>query len=156
MASDQTDMDAGGRRFRAAALLLATFAAGGIAGYALAGFRAPSAPVAGQSTVRVQLKEGLPAAFESLGLTADQRREITAILARARPRTDSTLREVIPRLRVLTDSVDAEIRVILQPEQREKLSKIRGAGEPLLVLKRAPGNGAPMRVDTLTPGRRAP
>lgn len=147
----------GGRRAWAAGLLAATFVAGAIAGYSVAGLRERSsaAPFRDDSgEVRFRVREGLPPAFEQLGLTVEQRAAVLEILARARPKTDTALQEMIPRLRALTDSVDAEIRAVLRPEQRERLSTIRGAREPVLLLKRAaPGGGAP-RVDTLVPERR--
>lgn len=147
------------RRAWAAGLLAATFVAGAVAGYSVAGpwgRSSADSPRDDSREVRFRMRDRLPPAFEQLALTPEQRTAVLEILARARPKTDAALQEVIPRLRALTDSVDAEIRAVLRPEQRERLSTIRGAHEPVLLLKRAAPGGGPPRVDTLVPERRPP
>ncbi len=145
-----------GGRARAATILLVTFLAGTATGFVLSNSRArPGASTAnaGRSGVRVFVKEGLPTSFDQLNLSIRQRQLIVDILARARPRTDSTMRDVIPRLRAITDSVDAEIRAVLDSTQRERLSTIRGATDPVLLFKHAETKNGPSRVDTIRPRR---
>ena len=144
------------RRLWAVGLLAATFVAGSVSGYALADLRARSASPRSLDDgggLRLRVRDGFPPSFEQLGLSGEQRTAVLAILARARPRTDAALDEVLPRLRAVTDSVDAEIRAVLRPEQRDRLSAIRGAREPLLLLKRSAPGGGPLRVDTVVPRR---
>jgi Spy/CpxP family protein refolding chaperone len=74
---------------------------------------------------------GFPHAFERLNLTPDQRARIREIFRKYRPRTDSVLRESMPRLRALTDSARAEMRDVLTPEQRARLDSMWGAFRPL-------------------------
>ncbi len=63
-------------------------------------------------------REGwLPPLFENLGLTADQRTQIIDIMEQGRPRTDQILREMLPRLRTVTDSIHEQVRAVLTPEQ---------------------------------------
>lgn len=142
------------RRVMAAALLLATFLAGAASGYFLAHSHTPPAEGMEDGRIRILLPDSLPPAFLQLNLSADQRTRVIGILTRARPKTDSTLRDVIPRLRALTDSVDQEIRAVLRPEQRERLAAMRHGGEPLLLLKGAPSTQGVSHVDTIVPRSR--
>ena len=155
------------RRAGAAALLAMTFLAGGVGGFALGAWRTREATGAARPTGDpvtrppsdpvVRIHDELPASFDALALSAEQRATITDILARARPKTDAALRDLIPRLRAITDSVDAQIRAVLRPAQREQLSRIRGAHAPVLLLKRPTPGGGPPRVDTVMSGsRRSP
>lgn len=57
------------------------------------------------------------------GLSDDQARRIDAIVQRRRPRVDSLMATVQPRLRAMFDSTNAEIRVLLTPEQRVKFDR---------------------------------
>lgn len=63
-------------------------------------------------------------AFDELGLTDEQRRRIEQIFVRAQPRTDAVLRETLPRLRGVTDSINAEIQAVLTPGQRRRLGRV--------------------------------
>ena len=63
-------------------------------------------------------------ALEELGLTDAQRRRIEQVFERAQPRTDAALRETLPRLRAVTDSINAEIQAVLTPEQRRRLGRV--------------------------------
>ena len=138
------------RSGRAAALLATIFIAGSASGYMTASRVSAGEVVVQPATVsiRAQLHQGLPAAFDSLDLTTEQRQDVLEILARARPKTEAALHELIPRLRALTDSVDAEIRTVLRPEQRARLATLRVPTQPSIVVKRgSPGRST--RVDTL-------
>jgi hypothetical protein len=138
------------RRARAAALLLGTFIAGAVAGLAPSFLAVPAlGTTLGSDGVRLRLSTDLPPAFEELQLTPAQRTAVVQILASARPRTDAVLADVLPQLRAITDSVDAAIRAVLRPDQRERLTRIRGAHGPVLVIRR-PTSGGASRVDTIT------
>lgn len=74
--------------------------------------------------IRVDRGSAKVEAFDELGLTDDQRRQIEQIFARAQPRTDAVLNEMLPRLRAATDSINAEIQAVLTPEQRRRLGRV--------------------------------
>jgi Spy/CpxP family protein refolding chaperone len=60
---------------------------------------------------------------ERYDLSDEQARRIEAIVQRRRPRIDSLMATVQPRIRSAFDSTNAEIRVLLTPEQREKFDR---------------------------------
>jgi Spy/CpxP family protein refolding chaperone len=107
-------------RLLALGVLAALFAAGAAAGIAWERTRS-EAPM-----FRVHVNGGRAQvdAFRELGLTDAQRRRIEQIFARAQPRTDAVLRETLPRLRAVTDSINTEIQAVLTPEQRKKLGRV--------------------------------
>lgn len=72
----------------------------------------------------------LPPFFEDLGLTDGQRARIRTILQASRPAMDSVLRGSLPRMRALTDSVQAEIDAVLTPAQRARLREIAPPRRP--------------------------
>lgn len=65
----------------------------------------------------------VPWPFARLDLTEEQRNRIAAIFEGGRPLTDSIMREVMPRLRSINDSIREEISNILTPEQVEQLEQ---------------------------------
>jgi len=65
----------------------------------------------------------LPPPFAHLNLTEEQRAEISAIFESGRPRTDSVLQELMPRLQAIHESIEAQIREVLTPEQAAKLEE---------------------------------
>jgi Spy/CpxP family protein refolding chaperone len=137
-------------RLQGILLLAATFLAGGAAG--VAGGRIWGAQRAGEvPPPPPRLRPvGPPPAYERLGLSDDQRARITAILERTRPRTDSVMREVMPRLRAITDSAEAEINTVLTAEQRERFERDRA--------RFGPGGGrfgGPVGDGLVPPGGRA-
>ena len=90
--------------------------------------------LAGSATERVLASRGkpmrpfrqmgeLPRPFARLGLTEEQRTEISAIFERGRPQADSVLQELMPHLQAINDSVQAQIRDILTPEQAAMLDE---------------------------------
>ena len=108
-------------RTKGIALLVLTFVAGALAGVAVERVRtarqAPEPPPPDITMLR-PLREGtLPPVLRQLNLTPAQREQIIQILERGRPRTDSILREMLPRLRATTDSIHAELRAVLTPAQ---------------------------------------
>lgn len=60
-----------------------------------------------------------PELAEGLSLSQDQERRMMEILDRNRPRTEAVLKEFLPRLRSIADSVRAEVRAVLTPEQQK-------------------------------------
>lgn len=119
-------------RWQAGALLVLIYMAGTVTGGALvyAGLRMGTAgrgpvmlqPGLGNRTV-LGLEGGLPAGYDDLDLTPDQRRAMERIIAESRPRTDSILRATLPVLRTETDSMRARMRAILTPDQRRRLDE---------------------------------
>jgi Spy/CpxP family protein refolding chaperone len=119
-------------RAKGIALLLVTFLAGvlaGVAGARVAARRGPDLPEPALPWVR-GMEGRLPRMFRDLDLTAEQRAQIADIIERGRPRTDAVMRELLPRLQAVTDSVHTEIRAILTPEQEvvwdSLLARMRG------------------------------
>ncbi len=108
-------------RAKGIGLLAVTLAIGMLAGVAIERVRASretADPWPPDSGMMGPLRDGrLPPMFQRLDLTAEQRSRIVAIMKRGRPRTDSVLRHMLPRLRAVTDSIHAEIRAVLTPEQ---------------------------------------
>lgn len=63
-----------------------------------------------------------------LDLSEDQRERIEAILMTRGPRTEEIMSQVRERLRIVMDSVDAEIRAVLTPEQFEAFDRLETRG----------------------------
>jgi Spy/CpxP family protein refolding chaperone len=113
------------RGWRARLLVLGSFAlmfaAGAFAGVAWE--RARDA----QPMFRVMVDGGRTRidALDELGLTDAQRQQIDGVFRRAQPRTDAVMKEMLPRLRAVTDSVNAELQAVLTPEQRRRLGRVQ-------------------------------
>jgi hypothetical protein len=110
------------RTYLAAMTLVVVFLAGMMAGYAMHGSRPPE-----QRRVQRRVAIGEPLSLDSLSLSADQRRRADSIIAAIQPATDSIINALVPRVRMLTDSVDRALREILTPSQRERLDALRRA-----------------------------
>jgi Spy/CpxP family protein refolding chaperone len=65
----------------------------------------------------------VPWPFARLDLTQEQRDSIAAIFDAGRPLTDSIMREVMPRLTAINDSIRNEIRKVLTPDQLSQLER---------------------------------
>jgi hypothetical protein len=89
----------------------------------------------------------MSAVLDRLDLTAEQRRQADSIVARSTPRTEAIMLDVAERLRAVADSVDAELRAVLEPGQRAKLDSMRRDARVLLKRKTPTPGGT--RVDTL-------
>jgi Spy/CpxP family protein refolding chaperone len=96
--------------------LLLTFVAGSLAGAAWE--RWHHGP--GRRHGERHLGERMKARY---GLSDEQARRVEAIVQKRRPRVDSLMATVQPRLRAMFDSTNAEIRVVLTPEQRAKFDR---------------------------------
>jgi Spy/CpxP family protein refolding chaperone len=112
------------RGWAARLLVLGTFAALFAAGVAAGVAWERTRGEEPEFRVRVDGGRARVEAFDELGLTDDQRRRIEEIFARSQPRTDAVLRETLPRLRAVTDSINAEIQAVLTPEQRRRLGRL--------------------------------
>jgi Spy/CpxP family protein refolding chaperone len=128
----------------AGALLALTFLAGAAAGV-VADRWLGTTPMLGTKIVR-----DMSGVLDKLELSADQRVRAEAIFQRSRPGTAAAMKSVSDRLKAVADSVDAELRAILTPEQRVRLDSLKRS--PVMVLKRmTPGSTT---VDTVFPGKR--
>jgi len=129
----------------AAILLVVTFFSGALAGNAVERVRSV------RVEIRVRTEVGIPAVFADLALTPEQRRQIEVILERGRPRTDSVMAEIFPRIRAVTDSVDAEIRTVLSGDQIRRLDERRAASPAFIrrLRKVGPDSVEEVRVDTV-------
>ena len=125
-----------GERLRLAgvALLVVTFAVGGLAGAAVKTvFDGDSSAQAGEErsrrddddSDRDRRRRGYP--YEALGTTPEQQAAIEAALERSRERLDALWGEYRPRMQAQVDSTRAEIRGILTEEQQAKMDSLREA-----------------------------
>jgi len=119
---------------------------------ALAFIAGASAGFAGErlmvgKTIRVRAVHDMDGVLDRLGLTPEQRRVADSIVARSAPRAEAIILEVGERLRAVSDSVDAELRSVLTPNQRIRLDSMR-SGSPLLVRRKVRPGGV-TTVDTL-------
>ena len=90
------------------------------------------------------LGQGIPPAWrQQLRLTDDQDRQIHEILERNRPRADAILEQFLPRLRIVTDSVRAEVRTVLTPDQQEMFDRLQPPLEPPPLRDARPPLGGP-------------
>jgi len=62
---------------------------------------------------------------QQLRLTDDQDRQIHEMLEKNRPRADAVLDQFLPRLRVVADSVRAEVRTVLTPDQQKMFDRLQ-------------------------------
>lgn len=102
----------------AAVVVLLTFVAGTLAGAAWE--RWHHAQVRRESTREQRLGEMLKHRYD---LSDAQQAQVEAIMRRRRPRVDSLMALVQPRIRSAFDSTNAEIRVVLTPGQRVKFDR---------------------------------
>jgi len=106
-------------RIQGAVLIIIIFTVGVLAGGAGERIRASR-----EKPMRPFRQAGeLPRPFARLNLTDEQRAEISEIFESNGPRADSVLRELMPHLRAINDSIQAEIREVLTPEQVEILEE---------------------------------
>ena len=129
-------------RLIGAALLLAAFIAGAAVGLAFDRVVRP------EPRLKTFVVADMSRVLDRLELTTQQRAQADSILLRRAPTTERMMLDVADRLRGLSDSVDAELRAILTPQQRARLDSLRG--ERKLMLKRKTiGAGGATVVDTV-------
>ena len=135
-----------------AAIVLVTFVAGLATGAGLhASFAAgrpphgrPGGPPPGP---------GLPPYLRELGLSPEQETRARAIFERHRADMDAVMQQSLPRIRVINERVEQELRDVLTPEQRDRLDALRRRRPPGPPPPGDPG-GAPLgAVLGLTPQR---
>jgi hypothetical protein len=125
----------------AGALLALAFVAGAAAGLIADRLLVPT------PTIRTRIVRDMSSVLDKLGLTAQQRVQAESIIQQSGPRTEEAMREVAERLRLVSDSVDAELRAILTTDQRARLDSLKRA--PMFMIKRkTPGSTT---VDTVFP-----
>ena len=127
-----------------AAWLVLAFAAGAAAGAGLSRVLGP------EPTDRTRVIRDMSGVLDGLGLTSEQRVRAEEILEASAPRSEEAMREAAGRLQEVADSVDAQLRAILTPEQRIRLDRLRRP--PVFMLKRKTP-GAATTVDTVHPDR---
>jgi len=101
----------------------------------------------GEPGMRTVVSTDMSGVLEKLDLTDDQRARAQAILQRSAPMTQQTMLEIADRLRVISDSIDAELRAILTPTQRLRLDSLRSNRK--LMLKRKVVTPSGTKVDTV-------
>jgi Spy/CpxP family protein refolding chaperone len=132
-------------RFQGIALLAIAFVVGALGGMAVERVRASRARPAPREWG--PMRGGLPPGFHELDLTPEQQERIQAIFRSGRPRTDSVLQASLPRLEAIRDSVRAEIRAVLTPEQQRQFDEMemRGPRGGPRGRRGGPGPGFPPR-----------
>ena len=103
--------------------------------------------VAGK-TIRLRAEYNMDGVLDRLELTPEQRRVADSIVARSAPRAEAIMLEVGERLRAVADSVDAELRGVLTPDQRTRLDSMR-SGPRMLMRRKVVRPGGGTTVDTL-------
>jgi Spy/CpxP family protein refolding chaperone len=132
-------------RLAAAAVLVATFGLGGLAGAVLgrAGLDAPRDHPAGLCGGGLG-QGGQPPLLQHLDLTPQQRPQLEAVVARWHPQMQALWQEFQPRITAVMDSARAEMDQILTAPQRARRDSLRatcGAGAPLHSLRQLPAGG---------------
>jgi Spy/CpxP family protein refolding chaperone len=135
-------------RARGIVILILAFLAGGILGVAVERIRvvrtASMRPFDGPFGASRQPGQGqLPRFYERLDLSQAQKDSMQEILERARPRTDSLMRQTVPLIRVYMDSIQRELRAVLTEQQREQLDRERETRPGRGMRRRAFGPGGP-------------
>ncbi len=136
-------------RARGIVLLIVAFLAGGILGMSLERFRAvrggpPNRPDSRLGAAGPPRPGELPRFYQRLDLSQAQKDSMRAILERARPKTDSLMRQTLPLLRMYRDSIQQELRSVLTEEQRVQLDREMAArGQGRGAQRRAFGPGGP-------------
>ena len=126
------------RRMLGLLLLLAMFGAGVAVGIGLERVR-PADPAR-----NISLITRVPSLLKSVGLSPAQQRAVDSLINGGAPRALAAMRETVPILRAVADSLDTELRQILTPAQRARFDSLGGFR---LLLKRKTRDGE--KVDTL-------
>ena len=114
--------------WQALALLLVVFATGAALGATAMRLMRPAGPlprIAGGPPMGRGGPGRLPPYIERLNLSEAQHQELRAILDAQRPRVDSVMAGVVPRLREISDATFAQIGAVLTSEQREQFDHDR-------------------------------
>jgi Spy/CpxP family protein refolding chaperone len=135
----------GKMEWQATLLLLVVFGAGIAVGVAIDHSRttvaaAPMPPQGGPGR--------LPPYLERMDLTQDQHAKIKAILDAQRPKVDTVMNGVLPRLRALSDTTFAQIRDVLTPAQQSQFDHDRPVRDLAPGMPGAPGGRGPRGRDS--------
>jgi len=110
--------------------------------------------VSSRSDTAATLKtSNMAVVLDELMLDSAQRVSADSIVQRSAPRTEAVMIEFAGRLASVADSVDAQLRAILTPQQRRRLDGLRR--KPVFLLKHRSKAGSET-VDTLRPLSPAP
>ncbi len=133
----------GNTRAVGAALLVAAFAAGVAVGIATtrAAAHQPQIKLVGADMAGI---------LDKLDLTPQQRASANAIVERRAPSSEMMLLELGDRLRMVSDSLDAELRTILTPAQRIRLDSL-ASGRKVMLKRKLRGPGGGPLTDTVYP-----
>ena len=111
------------------AILAAVFAAGGLAGAATDRVLDARTPAPADSAVGAAAAcpadERKTRILDQLDLTAEQRRQVDAIMARRRAESEAFWKNEGQRMRAIVDSARADVRAVLNPRQREEYERLR-------------------------------
>jgi hypothetical protein len=110
-------------RLLTAVLLVATFAAGTVAGAGLCRWLGPGRPPPPPPMVA-----GIP--LGELGLSEEQQHKALAIMERHRPELDAILRETFPKVRAINERMERELAEVLTAEQRARLERMKSERPP--------------------------
>ena len=129
---------------RGLALLAVTFVAGLAAGMAVERVRVRTAMPFPEEDI-FMVRAELPPPLELLDLTPAQRRQVESLLERRRLQTEAIMREPMPRLRAITDSLQVELRSVLTTEQQKKFNRLMPPFPPFGV-EPVPEGGVPVHA----------
>ena len=86
-------------------------------------------------------RKGLPPHLEQLDLTAEQRKQVEALVEKFHPRFEAIFKESFPRVSALREELDAELLPLLTEDQRAKWEQLKKERPD-----RGPGFGPPPGV----------
>ena len=104
-------------RIRAIGLLAAVFLAGALAGAGVIRYFEPRPPPPPPGP-------GL-GPFSQLGLTPDQQARAREIIEKHRGELDAIVKETMPRVRAVQETIDREMLTVLTPDQLERFRALR-------------------------------
>lgn len=137
-------------RWQATLLLAVVFGAGVAVGAAIDHTRRGAAPQQPAPPPGPPGGGRLPPYIERLGLTSGQHEKIRAILDAQRPKVDTIMNGILPRLRAISDTTFGQLRAVLTPDQQQQFD----AEKPVRALAPGmPGRGGDGRPGE---GRRGP
>jgi Spy/CpxP family protein refolding chaperone len=80
--------------------------------------------------------------LDELKLSAEQRSQVSALFEQYHPRFDAIFRSTFPQVQAIHESLEADIRKILSPEQRSRLDALK-ASRPAFPPPPGPWRGMP-------------
>ena len=135
------------RNIIVSAVIALVFVAGAAASLAATHVMAP------RRILGTRLKQDMSGVLDRLQLSPDQRVRAEAILARSAPRAESLMVEMAERLRAISDSVDGELRGILDPAQRVRLDSLRRERSVMIKRKTVSPDGRTSVDSVVLPNR---